>query len=67
MTNEQRLADARDALHQLMMGKRAVQVGYGSRQVTYSQTTIADLRRYISELENLCGQSQRKAPGRVFL
>ena len=67
MTDEQRLAQAKEALHQLMMGKSAVQVGHGQRQVTFSQRTIADLDKYIQKLEVICGQSNRRGPGRLAL
>ena len=67
MTNEQRLEQAREALHQLMMGKSAVQVGHGQRQVTFSQRSMADLEKYIQKLEVLCGKSQRRGPGRTVL
>ena len=67
MTNEQRLEQAREALHQLMMGKSAVQVGHGQRQVTFSQRSMADLQKYIQKLEVMCGQSNRCGPGRTIL
>ncbi len=67
MTDEQRLEQAREALHQLMMGKSAVQVGHGQRQVTFSQRTMADLEKYIQKLEVKCGQSNRLGPGRLSL
>ena len=67
MTDEQRLAQAKEALHQLMMGKSAVQVGHGQRQVTFSQRSMADLEKYIQKLEVLCGKSQRRGPGRTVL
>lgn len=67
MTDEQRLAQAKEALHQLMMGKSAVQVGHGQRQVTFSQRSMADLQKYIQKLEVMCGQSNRRGPGRTIL
>lgn len=67
MTNEERLEQAREARHQLMMGKSAVQVGHGQRQVTFSQRTVADLEKYIQKLEVMCGQSNRRGPGRTVL
>lgn len=67
MTDEQRLDQAKEALHQLMMGKSAVQVGHGQRQVTFSQRSMADLEKYIKKLEVLCGKSQRRGPGRTVL
>lgn len=67
MTNEQRLADANDALHQLMMGKSAVEVGHGPRKVTFSQRSITELKKYIGELEVMCGRSNRRGPGRTSL
>lgn len=65
MTNEQRLEQAREAKHQLLMGKSAVQVGHAQRQVTFSQRTIAELDKYIQQLEVMCGQSNRRGPGRL--
>lgn len=65
MTNEVRLEQAREAKHQLLMGQSAVQVGHGQRQVTFSQRTIADLDKYIQQLEVMCGQSNRRGPGRL--
>ncbi|EFP9527578.1 phage tail protein [Shigella sonnei] len=67
MTNEQRLEEARNALHQLMLGKSAVQVGHGPRQVTFSQRTLGDLKKYIRELELMCGCSNRRGPAGVIL
>lgn len=67
MTNEERLEQAREAKHQLLMGKSAVQVGHGQRQVTFSQRTIAELDKYIQQLEVMCGQSNRRSPGRLGL
>ncbi|EKP0240944.1 phage tail protein [Aeromonas salmonicida] len=67
MTDEQRLEQAKEARHQLMMGKSAVQVGYGPRQVTYSQRSLADLEKYIQKLEVMCGHSNRRGPGRLAL
>ena len=67
MTDEQRLEQAKEARHQLLMGKSAVQVGHGQRQVTFSQRSMADLEKYIQKLEVLCGKSQRRGPGRTVL
>lgn len=67
MTNEQRLDQAKEARHQLLMGKSAVQVGHGQRQVTFSQRSMADLQKYIQKLEVMCGQSNRRGPGRTIL
>jgi hypothetical protein len=67
MTDEQRLEQAKEARHQLMMGKSAVQVGHGQRQVTFSQRSLADLEKYIQKLEVICGQSNRRGPGGLAL
>jgi len=67
MTDEQRLAEANDALHQLMMGKSAVEIGHSTRKVVFSQRSITDLKKYIGELEVLCGRSHRRGPGRIGL
>ena len=49
---QSRLVQAKEARHRLLTGTQEVTVslhGYGS--TTYSQSTIAALERYISELE----------------
>lgn len=54
----QRLIEARDALHQLMIGATVVSVSYEGRSRTFRQSSGEDinkLRVYILELQNACG------------
>lgn len=50
----QRLAEAKEALHQLQLGKQVVKVevhGAPGRSVTYTPANIEQLKRYIAMLE----------------
>jgi hypothetical protein len=65
---QQRLADAQDALHQLMIGKNANVISYnqgaGAKSVTYSPADMPTLRAYIAQLIRQLGyQSPRRAIG----
>ena len=50
MTTAEKLADAREALHRLMTGSQRAELRHGDRSVTYTQTNVAALQRYIAEL-----------------
>ncbi len=55
-TLRERLAEAEDAMHNLMIGEREVSVtvsDYGA--TTFSQVNRKDLERYISDLKNQIG------------
>lgn len=63
----QRLAEAREALHQLQLGKQVVKVevhGAPGRSVTYTPANIEQLKRYIAALEAECGTSAGGRPRR---
>jgi hypothetical protein len=49
------LTQANAALHQLIIGKKAVTLTYNGETITYQQTDEAKLRRYISELSVALG------------
>ncbi|WP_430624419.1 gpW family head-tail joining protein, partial [Salmonella enterica] len=49
------LTEARQALHELLLGKRVVSVSKNGRQVQFTQINIADLRNYIAEIESGLG------------
>ena len=66
LTNAQKLTQARDALHQLMVGKKKVTVRYGETTVTYNQASINELRQYIAELEQLEGEVPATTRGGPF-
>lgn len=55
MTVQEKLDEARDALHRLIVGKQAVTITYDGETVTYTAADEARLRRYILELEAQAG------------
>lgn len=59
-----RLELAEDALHDLLTGKKMVTVSYGERRVQYTESSIAELRRYIQELRAECGTSEQQTLAR---
>lgn len=59
-----KIAEAKDALHKLVMGDKEVQVGFGTQRFTqWSPAKVPELRAYISDLEGqlavLLGQRRR--------
>jgi hypothetical protein len=64
LTDEQKLAEAQDALHQLMIGKKQVSVTYKDRTVQYSNYVddMNRLRAYILELQIKLGLAQPRRP-----
>lgn len=48
--NSQLLAEAQAAKHKLLTGQKAVSIGRGDKTVTFQQTNIAELDRYIQQL-----------------
>lgn len=60
----QRLAEAKEALHQLQLGKQVVKVevhGAPGRSVTYTPANIEQLKRYIASIE---AEVAAQTPGR---
>jgi len=57
---EQRLLEAKLALHKLMTGATEVAVGYGDRSLTFRSANIADLQAYIRQLEGEIGDDSTK-------
>ncbi len=49
------LDEANGALHQLMIGKKAVTLAYNGETITYQQTDEGQLRRHINELSVALG------------
>ena len=56
------LNEARKALHELMLGKKVVSISKDGRQVQFNQANIADLRRYIQDIETSIGMTSRRLP-----
>lgn len=66
-----RLAEAEVALHALLTGSKEQTVSFGSgKSVGYTQTNIAELRRYINELKDEIaaaeGTGQKRGPIRFI-
>ena len=60
MATQADLDAARAALHDLMTGKRVATVQQDSRRVEFTATSVADLKKYIADLESQIGISQRR-------
>lgn len=62
MTIEQQLAEARNALHALVLGKKAVRLQKEGRMVEYTPTNRRDLEAYISALESRVDKKNLRRP-----
>jgi hypothetical protein len=51
MTVDERLVEAREALHQLQLGRTEIEIAYEGGTVKYAKPDIGKLKAYISELE----------------
>lgn len=62
------LLEARAALHDLMTGKRVATVQKDGRRVEFTVTSVGDLKKYISELEETLRTGyRRRGPAGVRL
>lgn len=67
MASQIELNQARAALHDLVLGKRAVKIQKDGRTVEYQQVNIDELRIYIQQLESDLGVgTTRRGPVGVF-
>jgi hypothetical protein len=62
MTTAERLAEAKDALHNLLTGKRAVLIQYGDTRTQFTAGDIDELRRYIAQLEGEVDSTKARRP-----
>lgn len=60
MASQSDLDSARDALHDLMTGKRVATVQKDGRRVEFTVTSVSDLKKYIADLEVQVGITQRR-------
>jgi hypothetical protein len=67
MSTQQQLTEARNALHQLMTGTKAVKVQKDGRSVEFTPINISALRQYINQLEQTVTSSKRRRPAGVSL
>lgn len=65
LTNEQKLAEAKDALHQLLIGGRVVSGSFEGRSVQYAVQDIPRLEAYIRQLEAELDPTVARRPFRV--
>lgn len=56
-TCEDKLAEAKAALHDLQIGKSTVEVWDGDYRVRYTAATVSGLQAYIAQLEAQCGST----------
>ena len=66
LTNAEKLAEARTALHSLLTGKRIDAVSYRDRRLGFAASDIAELRKYIAELEGLVDPTRARKPFRII-
>ena len=67
MTTQAQLDEARQALHELLTGKRVASIQKDGRSVTFTPATLNNLRGYIAELESQLGlTSRRRGPAGFF-
>jgi hypothetical protein len=68
MATQADLVAAREALQNLMTGKRVASIQKDGRRVDYSPASIPDLKQYITEMESELGMlRRRRAPARFSL
>lgn len=60
MTTDQKLQEARNALHELQLGKKIVTLSKGGRTVTFNQVQLLELKNYIAELETELGAKKHR-------
>ena len=62
----QQIQDAKDALHNLMMGRSVVSIQKDGRSVQYTATTKRDLEAYIHSLEQRENLNKRRRPAGAY-
>jgi hypothetical protein len=61
------LTEAQLALHKLLTGQQTVRLMYDGKEVSYTPSTVGDLRGYIAELETKLGiKPCRSRAARVY-
>tara|TARA_R110001599_G_scaffold100770_7_gene258114 strand:- start:7491 stop:7694 length:204 start_codon:yes stop_codon:yes gene_type:complete len=57
MANQAELDEARKALHDLLLGKKAIKLQQNGRSVEYQQADVEKLKTYVSELSMQLGSA----------
>lgn len=55
LTCSEKLAEAKQALHDLSIGKASVEVWDGDFRIKYTQANLQNLQAYVAMLEAECG------------
>jgi len=63
-TCAEKLELVENAIHDLITGKKIVDVSYGERRVRYTEADLAQLRAYRTELLAECGTAAQVATAR---
>lgn len=63
---QQRLDEALQARHALMVGKAAVSLAHGERRLEYTRAKLADLDRYIAALRREIAGEPNRARNRII-
>lgn len=66
-TLKQRLSEAEEAEHQLMIGKTVASVGYNGQQVAFTRASLDKLRTYIKGLKTKIAHMENKRGSRQVL
>jgi hypothetical protein len=64
-TVDDRISEAKSALHELVLGRRTATISRNGKSVTYTQTNRVDLERYIAQLK-LSKSGARRRPMRPY-
>lgn len=64
-TLQTRLAEAEQALHELNMGERVVEVWRDGRRVTYQSSDKGTLQSYVDSLTSQIAEKKAEAEGRT--
>lgn len=67
MTTLNRLHEAQEALHKLIIGKKAVKVQMNGRSVEFTPSNRGDLEKYIDQLKTELNQGTQRRAARVYL
>lgn len=65
-TTAERLTEARDALHLLMLGQQTVEMRVGDKTMRFTATSMETLRRYIRDLEDQLATEAGNRPAPRF-
>lgn len=56
-TLETQLAEAEAELHNILMGKKVVKIGYDGGDTEFNRTSVSEIRRHIASLKRQLGDT----------